>query len=54
MTKPFSTLEYLISALAPVVRRVESLPLPFHFGGAPRRGRNSAFEPREAQRQALC
>jgi hypothetical protein len=40
--KLFSTLEYLFSAFAGVVARVEGL-----------RGRNSAFEPREAGRQEL-
>ena len=38
--RQFSTLEYLLSAFAGVVARVEGL-----------RGRNSAFEPREAGRQ---
>ena len=40
MTKLFCTLEYLISAFAGVVARVQGL-----------QGRNSAFEPREAERQ---
>ena len=51
VNKRCSPLEYLISAFASVVaravvepgRNIESL-----------RGRNSAFEPRESERQALC